>query len=591
MSDANIDKDYAVFSGSTDKISDFSIVQSKLAELNSQVNEEQCIDPNPICLTIHSPSLPDLMLVDLPGYIALEAAHQPPKLRNKIQNICSRYIAAPNIILAVSAADVDLANSQALKASKTVDPLGVRTIGVITKMDLITPAHGAQVLQNKAYPLELGYVGVICNDKEQTFFNAHADTFRKHSVGISSLRSTLTNTLQTQLHGSLSGLRKKVGGDLAEATYQFKVEYNDRVVTPDSYVAELLNTVRARFKELNTTYAKPQVRSEIREMLEGEVLRICEDLYWKDPRIMELATSSKWSEDDWTYWKNKLETSRQLLTKSGLGRSSTQLVHDSLMTRVEKMVTQEPFTHHASTRRQILQFCSDLLRNKLNVTIDQVENTIKPFKFEVECSESEWSDATVRSVDLLETQMGKLQKQIDELRGSISKKQLRSAMQWLQEEEKKQSVLQVQPTADKSVSYFDDLSDDPAAISPGILKIAKDARKLQERSETLQARLNLLRPSRRSPCKTQMLPTCEPVCPEPFLLVVTQKLVTTATLFIWIELLSEIYFAFPRELDSKLVLKKDEVAMENPEMSKLLTITKRKEDLELIHAKLKSFSD
>jgi len=88
-----------------------------------------------------------------------------------------------------------------------------------------------------------------------------------------------------------------------------------------------------------------------------------------------------------------------------------------------------------------------------------------------------------------------------------------------------------------------------------------------------------------------MLPTCEPVCPEPFLLVVTQKLVTTATLFIWIELLSEIYFAFPRELDSKLVLKKDEVAMENPEMSKLLTITKRKEDLELIHAKLKSFSD
>lgn len=87
---------------------------------------------------------------------------QPEQLREKISNLCEKYIQEPNIILAVCAADVDLANSPALRASRKVDPLGLRTIGVITKMDLVAPEVGSALLGNNKYPLALGYVGVVC---------------------------------------------------------------------------------------------------------------------------------------------------------------------------------------------------------------------------------------------------------------------------------------------------------------------------------------------------------------------------------------------------------------------------------------------
>lgn len=49
-----------------------------------------------------------------------------------------KFISRDNcIILAVTPANVDLANSDALKLAKEVDPQGLRTIGVITKLDLM----------------------------------------------------------------------------------------------------------------------------------------------------------------------------------------------------------------------------------------------------------------------------------------------------------------------------------------------------------------------------------------------------------------------------------------------------------------------
>jgi hypothetical protein len=49
-----------------------------------------------------------------------------------------KYITKPNaIILAVTAANQDLANSDGLKLAREVDPEGARTIGVLTKVDLM----------------------------------------------------------------------------------------------------------------------------------------------------------------------------------------------------------------------------------------------------------------------------------------------------------------------------------------------------------------------------------------------------------------------------------------------------------------------
>ena len=97
-------------------------------ELNMSDPSSQAVSEEPNRLTIKSSNVPDLSLVDLPGYIQVEAADQPTELKSKIRQLCEKYLAEPNIILAISSADVDLANSSALRASKTVDPNGSRNI-------------------------------------------------------------------------------------------------------------------------------------------------------------------------------------------------------------------------------------------------------------------------------------------------------------------------------------------------------------------------------------------------------------------------------------------------------------------------------
>ena len=52
--------------------------------------------------------------------------------------MCKQYIKGDNaIILAVSPANADLATSDALRLAKEVDPMGERTIGVLTKIDFM----------------------------------------------------------------------------------------------------------------------------------------------------------------------------------------------------------------------------------------------------------------------------------------------------------------------------------------------------------------------------------------------------------------------------------------------------------------------
>ena len=61
--------------------------------------------------------------------------------------MCLQYIKNPNaIILSVTSANTDLANSDALKMAREVDPKGDRTVGVLTKIDLMDP--GGSFLRN-----------------------------------------------------------------------------------------------------------------------------------------------------------------------------------------------------------------------------------------------------------------------------------------------------------------------------------------------------------------------------------------------------------------------------------------------------------
>jgi len=178
------------------------------------------IEDAPIHLTIRSRSAVDLTLVDLPGITRVAVADQPKDIEEQVRNLVTKYIENKDaIILAVTAANQDLANSDALALARVHDPEGERTIGVLTKVDLMDPGTDAgAMLRNQLVPLRLGYVAVVNRGQkaiaEGTSLNrsmeAEAEFFRSHPVYCSMPDLCTSRVLTRKMSEVLAGKIEEV---------------------------------------------------------------------------------------------------------------------------------------------------------------------------------------------------------------------------------------------------------------------------------------------------------------------------------------------------------------------------------------------
>uniref|UniRef100_A0A673GH69 dynamin GTPase n=1 Tax=Sinocyclocheilus rhinocerous TaxID=307959 RepID=A0A673GH69_9TELE len=146
------------------KFTDFDEVRQEIeAETDRATGQNKGISPVPINLRVYSPNVLNLTLVDLPGMTKVPVGDQPADIEQQIRDMLMQFVTKDNcLLLAVSPANSDLANSDALKIAKEVDPQGLRTIGVITKLDLMDEGTDARdILENKLLPLRRGYMGVV----------------------------------------------------------------------------------------------------------------------------------------------------------------------------------------------------------------------------------------------------------------------------------------------------------------------------------------------------------------------------------------------------------------------------------------------
>ncbi|KAF9433818.1 vacuolar protein sorting-associated protein 1 [Entomortierella beljakovae] len=146
------------------KYTDFSLIRDEIVrDTDAKTGKNAGISPLPINLRIYSPNVLTLTLVDLPGLTKLPVGDQPKDIEKQIRDMIIKYITKPNaIILAVTAANTDLANSDGLKLAREVDPEGARTIGVLTKVDLMdSGTNVVDILAGRVIPLRLGYVPVV----------------------------------------------------------------------------------------------------------------------------------------------------------------------------------------------------------------------------------------------------------------------------------------------------------------------------------------------------------------------------------------------------------------------------------------------
>ncbi|XP_061388829.1 dynamin-1-like protein [Musca vetustissima] len=143
---------------------DFNQIRQEIEEETERVaGSNKGICPEPINLKIFSTRVVNLTLVDLPGITKVPVGDQPEDIEQQIKDLLLKYIENPNsIILAVTAANTDMATSEALKLAKDVDPDGRRTLAVVTKLDLMDAGTDAiDILCGRVIPVKLGIIGVI----------------------------------------------------------------------------------------------------------------------------------------------------------------------------------------------------------------------------------------------------------------------------------------------------------------------------------------------------------------------------------------------------------------------------------------------
>ena len=143
---------------------DFAAIRDIIsAETDSLAGTNKNISPEPIRLKIHSPAVAPLTLIDLPGLVRNPVGDQPRDIDRQVSAMVRQFIVHENtLILAVSAANADIATSDGIQLAQQVDPHGRRTIGVLTKLDLMDEGtHVVDILEQRAIRLERGFVPVV----------------------------------------------------------------------------------------------------------------------------------------------------------------------------------------------------------------------------------------------------------------------------------------------------------------------------------------------------------------------------------------------------------------------------------------------
>ena len=216
------------------KMTDFAAIRREIeAETMKYLKAKgKAVSPDPIQLTVYSPRVPNLTLVDMPGLTKIPIDGQPKSIVQELEDMARTYVKGDNaIILAVTPANADLATSDALHLAREVDPSGDRTIGVLTKLDIMDPGtHARDVLDGAAVRLKHGWIGIVnrgqadivsgmamdkARAKEMAFFKASPHYADLKNVGTGFLAGRLADHLTGAIRRQLPAITQGIASGIA----------------------------------------------------------------------------------------------------------------------------------------------------------------------------------------------------------------------------------------------------------------------------------------------------------------------------------------------------------------------------------------
>lgn len=263
-------EEYGEFSHKPDKkYTNFNEICSEIERRTEEVGGKTGISPNPILLTITSPHVLAMTLIDLPGLVSTHVGAQSQDIDRQIHDMVITFIKPPNtIILAVTPANSDLANSGAIRAARSVDPELNRTIGVLTKIDIMDEGTNAlDILEGRTLPLKRGWIGVVnrsqkaINERrtmaearaaERKYFEEHPEYSRiANRCGTEFLAKTMSTVLLGHIQKCLPDLRRKVEDMILDTTKRME-QYgmlDPANKEPSSILLGLLNNYTALVRD------------------------------------------------------------------------------------------------------------------------------------------------------------------------------------------------------------------------------------------------------------------------------------------------------------------------------------------------------
>ncbi|CAD7695187.1 unnamed protein product [Ostreobium quekettii] len=191
----------------------------------------KAVSPEPIHLTVSSPNVPNLTLVDMPGLTKVPIDGQPATIVQDIEEMVRKYVTVESaVMLAVTPANADLATSDALRLARDVDPSGDRTIGVLTKIDIMDRGTSVRdILEGDTLRLKHGWVGVVnrgqadinskmsmqdARKREREFFDGSANYRHLDNIGTGFLAEKLSKHLLHEIKKALPSIMASIKQDI-----------------------------------------------------------------------------------------------------------------------------------------------------------------------------------------------------------------------------------------------------------------------------------------------------------------------------------------------------------------------------------------
>ncbi|XP_020785637.1 dynamin-1-like protein isoform X2 [Boleophthalmus pectinirostris] len=385
---------------------DFDEIRQEIENETERVSgNNKGISDEPIHLKIFSPHVVNLTLVDLPGITKVPVGDQPKDIEIQIRDLILKHISNPNcIILAVTAANTDMATSEALKVAREVDLDGRRTLAVVTKLDLMDAGTDAMdVLMGRVIPVKLGIIGVVnrsqldINNKKSvadSIRDEHAFLQKKYPSlatrnGTKYLARTLNRLLMHHIRDCLPELKTRI--NVLAAQYQSLLNSYGEPVEDQS--ATLLQLITKFATEYCNTIEGTAKYIETAELCGGA--RICYIFHETFGRTLESVDplGGLSTIDILTAIRNATgprpslfvpEISFELLVKKQVKRLEepslrcVELVHEEMQRIIQhcsNYSTQElqrfPKLHEA-----IVEVVTSLLRKRLPITNEMVHNLV-----------------------------------------------------------------------------------------------------------------------------------------------------------------------------------------------------------------------